>query len=213
MRILAALAVALCVAAALADGPPRPQGRSGRGAADGGTARVRTPGPYLLGTDPPGKLRPQRAEADAGTPVPRIAASEEVQRELQQLRGRVEALEQGRAQLQQQSQQLGEVMRQLQVLRAQLAEGEQKQAAAQKREQAQREQRESGVSALRQAQAALAGGDSAVEDQLALAQATFPPQAQRDIDGARTALRNRDLSAARAWLDSAIAHAQQGQER
>ena len=210
MRIFTSLAVALSVAAALADAP-RTQGRSGRGQADGGTSRVRTPGPFLLGTDPPGKLRPQRAEADAGTPVPRIAASDEVQRELQQLRARVEALEQGRTQLQQQSQQLGDLTRQVQALRAQLAEGEQRKAAAQEQAQAQREQRESGVSALQQVQAALAGGDSAVEDQLARAQATFPPQAQRDIDYARTALRNRDLSAARAWLSSAVQHAQQGQ--
>ena len=211
MRIFASLAVVLAVAAALAQGAPGPQGRSGRGPADGGTSRVRTPGPIFLGTDPPGKLRPQRAESDGGTPVPRIAASDEVQRELQQLRGRVEALERERGQIQQQSQQLAEVVRQLQELRGQLAAGEQRKAAAQQQEQAQREQRESGITALQQAQAALAGGDSAVEDQLAQAQASFPPQAQRDLDTARTALRNRDLSAARAFLSAAIHHAQQGQ--
>ena len=211
MRILLSLAVSLGVAAALAQGRPRPQDRSGRGQADGGTSRVRTQGPLFLGTDPPGKLRPQRAEPDGGTLVPRIAVPDEVQRELQQLRGRVEALERDRAQLQQQSQQLGEVMQLLQDLRGKIAEGEQRKAAAQQQERAQRVQRESGVSALQQAQAALAGGDSAVEEQLALAQASFPPRAQYDIEAARTALRNRDLSAARAYLSSAIQHAQQGQ--
>ena len=209
MRIFAALGLA--VAAALAQGATGPQARSGRGAADGGTSRVRTPGPIFLGTDPPGKLRPQRDGADGGTAVQRIAASDEVQRELQQLRARVAALEQERGQIEQQAQQLAEVARQLQELRGQIAEGEQRKAAAQRQERAQLEQRNAGLSALQQAQVALAGGDAAVEDQLAQAQASFPPQAQRDIEAARAALRNRDLSAARAYLGAAAQHAQQGQ--
>lgn len=211
MRIFASLAAALSVAAAFNQKDTRPQGRSGHGTADGGVSRVRTPGPIFLGTDPPGKLRPQRAESDGGTPVPRIAAPDDVQRELQQLRTRVDALERERGQLQQQSQQLGEVMRQVEDLRRQLAEGEQRKQTALQKERAQQEQRQSGLSALRQAQAALAGGDSAVEDQLAQAQASLPPQAQDDLEAARTALRNRDLSAARAWLSAAIQHGQQGQ--
>ena len=211
MRIFATLIAALAVAASFAPSTRRPQGRSGRGTADGGLPPVRTPGPILLGTDPPGKLRPQRSEPDAGTPVPRIAASDDVQRELQQLRARVDALEQERGQLQEQSRQLGEVVRQLQQVRAQLAEGEQRKEAALQQERAQRQERETGVSALQQAQAALSGGDSRVEDQLSQAAASLPPQSQRDIEAARTALRNRDLSAARAYLSTAIVHAQQGQ--
>ena len=209
MRIFATLIAALSVAASFAPGTRRPQGRSGRGTADGGLPPVRTPGPILLGTDPPGKLRPQRPEPDGGTPVPRIAAPDDVQRELQQLRARVDALEQQRGQLQEQSRQLGEVMRQLQQVRAQLNEGEQRKQAAQQQERQQGEQRASGVSALQQAQMALAGGDSQVEDQLSQASASLPAQAQRDIEAARTALRNRDLSAARAYLSAAILHAQQ----
>ena len=211
MRIFASLVAALSVAAAFAQKSTRPQGRSGRGAPDGGVSRVRTPGPIFLGTDPPGKLRSQRAESDGGAPVPRIAAPDDVQRELQQLRLRVDALERERGQLQQQSQQLGEVMRQLQDLRRQLAEGEQRKQSALQQERAQQEQRESSLGALQRAQAALASGDSAVEDQLTQAQASLPPLAQRDLEAARTALRNRDLSAARAYIGAAMQHAQQGQ--
>lgn len=210
MRIRAALAVALVVAAALAQGAPRPQGRKRRAPADGGTSRVRTQGPIFLGTDPPGKLRPQRADADGGTQA-RVAAPDDVQRELKQLRTRVEALEQERGQLQEQSQQLGEVVRQLQELRGQMAEGERRKQAAQQQERAQREEREVGVGALQQAQSALAVGDTAIEDQLAQAEASFPPQAQRDIEAARAALRNRDLTSVRAYLDTAVQHARQGQ--
>jgi hypothetical protein len=56
----------------------------------------------------------------------------------------------------------------------------------------------------------LAGGNASIDDQLAQARGAFPPQAQRDIDAARTALQNRDLSAARAYLSAAISDAQQG---
>jgi hypothetical protein len=210
MRIFAAAALALSVAAALAQGA-RPQGRPARGTADGGSPRVRTPGPILLGTDPPGKLRRAVSPADAGAPVQRIAAPEDVQRELQQLKARVDALERERAQLQlQQSQQLEEVVRQLRELRGQIAGiDQQRQTAAQQKE-AQYEQLQAGVSALQQAQDMLAVGDYAVDGQLGQAQAAFPPQAQRDVEAARMALQNRDLSAARAYLAAAIIHAQQG---
>jgi len=211
MRIFASLLAALSVTAALAQKGTRPQGRSGRGTPDGGVSRVRTPGPIFLGTDPPGKLRPQHAETDGGTPVPRIAAPDDVQRELQQLRLRVDALERERGQLQQQSQQLGEVMLQLQDLRRQLADGEERKQSALQQERAQQEQRESSLGALQRAQAALASGDSAVEDQLTQAQASMPPLAQRDLEAARTALRNRDLSAARGYIGAAMQHARQGQ--
>ena len=210
MRTAAGVSISLLVTAALAQ-TASPQGRARASAADAGSKRARTPGPILLGTDPPGKLRPYGAAADAGTPLPRIAAPDDVQRELQQLRGRVEALEQERGQLQQQSQQLQEVMRQLQQVRTQLSEREQRTQAAEERRRTQREEGEAGLSALREAQARLASGDSAVEEQLAQAQAAFPPLAQRDLEAARMALRNRDLSAARAYLGAAMLHAQQGQ--
>jgi TolA-binding protein len=210
MRIFAAAALALSVAAALAQGTSS-RGRPAHGAADGGPPRVRTPGPILLGTDPPGKLRRATAPSDAGAPVPHIAPPEDVQREMQQLKARVDALERERTQLaQQQSQQLEEVVRQLRDLRAQIADGEQRRQTAAQQKETQYEQLQAGVSALQQAQDMLAGGDYSVEGQLGQALAAFPPQAQRDVETARIALRNRDLSAARAYLSAAIAHAQQG---
>jgi chromosome segregation ATPase len=163
----------------------------------------------LLGTDPPGRLR-AFGSSDGGVIAQSDAGADDLRREVAQLRARISALEQDRGQLQQQSQQLGEVVRQLQELRGQLADGESRRQAEGQREQAHREEVQTGVTALQQAQAMLAGGDASVDAQLTQAQAAFPPQAQKDIAAARGALQNRDLSAARAYLSSAIAHAQQG---
>ncbi len=91
-----------------------------------------------------------------------------------------------------------------------MADAESRRQSADQQQTAGRQAMQSGVSALQQAQALLAGGNSSIDDQLAQAEASFPPQAQRDIQYAREALRNRDLSAARAFLSSAIADAQQG---
>lgn len=213
MRIAAALAVALAIAFAVmqrdASGPQGegPQGRAPRMAADAGVPRRRPAGPVLLGTDPPGKLRPS-PPSDAG--VAGIdAGPTAVEREVQQLRARVDALERERGQVQQQSQQLDEVVRQLQQLRTQIADSEAQKKAADQQQAARREQVQSGVNALYQAQSMLASGNSAVDDQLAQAQAGFPPQAQRDLAAARAALQNHDLSAARAYVSAAIADAQQ----
>jgi hypothetical protein len=207
MRIAAALSLAVGIAAALSQ---HSQGRRASGPADGGSPRSKRDAgqkPILLGTDPPGRLRPWPdagpvAQVDAGVPA--------VERELSALRLRVDALERERAQLQQQSQQLSQVVQELQDLRAQLAQGEQRKEADAQQQAARRDALQAGISSLQQAQYALAGGDSAVDDQLAQAQGSFPPQAQKDIEAARTALRNRDLSQARAYLSAAIADAQQG---
>lgn len=186
-----------------------PQARSRRGGADAGPSRTRAQGPVLLGTDPPGRLRP--TPADAGVTAPQDAGPTTEQRELQQLRARVDALEQQRFQQQdQQARQLDEVVRQLRELRGQIADGEQRRKAAEDRQEQYRAEVYAGVNALYQAEAMLAGGNSAVDDQLAQAQAAFPPQAQREVQAARSALRNRDLSAARTLLYAAIADAQQG---
>src|SRR5258708_20344405 len=180
MRTVAAAALALSGAAALAQGAGR-QSRAAHGAADGGPPRVRPPGPILLGTDPPGKLRRALSPSDAGDAVPRIAAPEDVQREMQQLKARVDTLERERAQLQQQqSQQLEEVVRQLRELRGQIADGEQQRQTAAQQRQAQDEQLQAGVSGLQQAQDRLGGGDNAGGGQLAQAEAAFPPPADAD---------------------------------
>ena len=101
-------------------------------------------------------------------------------------------------------------MKQLQDVKSQIADAESRRQAAEQQQAARREQLQAGVSALYQAQSMLAGGNSSIDDQLSQAQGAFPPQAQRDIDYARTALQNRDLAAARSYLNAAIADAQQG---
>lgn len=199
MRVLAATALGLTASLLLGQAPGGR--RPARGRADGGT------GPILLGTDPPGKLRPF---GDAGPVAQADAGLDPVRAELVQLRARVDALERERGQSQLQTQQLMEITRQLQDLRTQLADTDARRQATEQQQAFQREQLEAGVSALFQAQSQLAAGNSSIEEQLAQAQGSFPPQAQRDIEYARTALRNNDLAVARAYLNAAIADAQQG---
>ena len=181
---------------------PRPPPRGSRGRADAG--------PVLLGTDPPGRLRPDPTTADAGTTAQRDGGLDDLHRELQQLRTRLEALEQERAQAQQNAQQLQQLVQEVQQLRRQIADAEaQRQAAEQERE-GRRASVQSAVDALYTAQQRLAGGNSSIEAELDKAQSTFTGQAQRDIEAARAALRSRDLSAARALLSAAISDAQAG---
>jgi TolA-binding protein len=181
-----------------------PSTRTTRGRADAGER------PIFLGTDPPGRLRPTPA-TDAGTAAaPRDAGPDEVHRDLQQLRARLEALEQERAQNQQTAQQLQQLTQEVQLLRQQIADAEAQRAAAEQQRAANRASVQSAVDALYGAQERLAGGNSAIEAALDQAQSTLTGQAQRDIVAARAALRNRDLSAARALLSAAISNAQAG---
>src|SRR3954467_12353538 len=89
MRIAAALTIALGVAAALAQTGGR-QARTSRGAAGAGANRTRKDGPVYLGTDPPGRLRPE--PADAGVAHVVDAGPSPLQLEVQQLRARGDAL-------------------------------------------------------------------------------------------------------------------------
>ena len=183
-------------------GQARPPSRAPRGRADAG--------PVLLGTDPPGRLRPTPPSPDAGTTAQHDGGVDDVHRELQQLRARLEALEQERAQAQQNAQQLQQLVQEVQQLRQRIADAEaQRQAAEQERE-TRRASVQSAVDALYTAQQRLAGGNGSIETELEQAQSAFTGQAQRDIEAARAALRNRDLSAARALLSAAISDAQAG---
>ena len=166
-------------------------------------------GPVRLGPDPPGKLRPS-APSDGGTIAQVDAGPTPTEIELQQLRSRVDALERERAVLEEQTQQLSRITQQLQQLRAQLADAEAARQDEARQQSARREQLQGGVNALYAAQNMLAGGNFSVEDQLSQAQGSFPPQAQRDIEAARAAIQNRDLSQARTYLNAAISDAQQG---
>jgi predicted component of type VI protein secretion system len=203
VRLLAAIPTVL-IAALLAQSSRTPS-RPARGRADAGDR------PILLGTDPPGRLRPDSA-ADGG-----IAATQRdggsdlaLQREIQQLRARVDSLEQERAQTQHNARQLEQVVQELQQLRQQVADAEAQRQAAEEQQRAQRASTQAAVDSLYSAQQRLAGGDSAIEAQLDQAQSTFSGQAQRDIQAARNALRNRDLATARALLNAAISDAQSG---
>lgn len=199
MRLLGLLPPVL-LAFLLGQARPPPRGQRGRTDA----------GPVLLGTDPPGRLRPNPPTADAGTTAQRDGGIDDLHRELQQLRTRLEALEQERAQAQQNAQQLQQLVQEVQQLRQQIADAEAQRQAAEEEREDRRASVQSGVDALYVAQQRLAGGNSSIEAELDKAQSSFTGQAQRDIEAARAALRNRDLSAARALLSAAISDAQAG---
>ena len=187
-----------------------PAARPKRGRADAGARADAGERPLLLGTDPPGRLRPTPAPPDGGASVERDAGPDDVQRELQQLRARLDALEQERAHAQQVSQQLQQLTLEVQQIRQQIADAE----ARRQLEEQQREEREgvvqSGLDAVYGAQQRLAAGDWSIEAELSRAQAAFTGQAQRDVEAARMAVQNRDLARARALLNAAILHAQAG---
>jgi len=187
-----------------------PAARPKRGRADAGARADAGERPLLLGTDPPGRLRPTPAPPDGGASVERDAGPDDVQRELQQLRARLDALEQERAHAQQVSQQLQQLTLEVQQIRQQIADAE----ARRQLEEQQREEREgvvqSGLDAVYGAQQRLAAGDWSIEAELSRAQAAFTGQAQRDVEAARMAVQNRDLARARALLSAAILHAQAG---
>jgi chromosome segregation ATPase len=191
---------ALLLAVLLGQG--RAPSRAPRGQADGG--------PILLGTDPPGRLRPAPPEAaDAGTAA-RDAGPDEVHRELQALRTRLDALEQELAQSRQTSQQLEQLTSEVQQLRQQVADAEAQRLAAEEQRQSQRAALQSAVDALYTAQQRLQAGNASIDAELDQAQAAFTGQAQRQVQAARTALRNSDLTGARALLSAAISAAQAG---
>jgi uncharacterized membrane-anchored protein YhcB (DUF1043 family) len=199
------LGIAPSLVLALLVAQTRSSSRPARDRADAGDR------PILLGTDPPGRLRPSPA-TDGGTanPAPPDAGPDEVHRDLQLLRARLETLEQERAQHQRTAQQLQQLTQEVQLLRQQIADAEAQRLAAEQQREANRAAVQSAVEVLYSAQEQLAGGNSAIEGALDRAQATFTGQAQRDVVAARAALRNRDLSAARALLSAAISDAQSG---
>ena len=69
--------------------------------------------------------------------------------------------------------------------------------------------RERNEAALALAAERLMAGDASVEAELDQAAAAFSGPARRDVEAARRALQNRDLSQARAYLGAAISDAAQ----
>src|SRR2546426_358018 len=118
-----------------------PAARPKRGRADAGARADAGERPLLLGTDPPGRLRPTQPPPDGGASVERDAGPDDVHRELQQLRARLDALEQERAHAQQVSQQLQQLTQEVQQIRQQIADAE----ARRQLEEKQREERQGPV--------------------------------------------------------------------
>jgi hypothetical protein len=198
---LLGIAPALLFAALLAQAPA--SSRPARGKADAGQK------PILLGTDPPGKLR--HASADAGADAgPADAGPDEVHRELQTLRARIEVLEQERAQSQMTAQQLQQLTLEVQQIRQQLADAQARRVADEQQRQAQEDAVQSGVDTLVAAQQRLVSGDASIDAELDRAQASFSGQALQDVQAAREALRNKDLAQARRLLSAAIDDARAG---
>ncbi len=163
----------------------------------------------MIGTDPPGRLRP--SPADGGVSAQADAGVESAtQRQIAELRARVDVLEQMLAQTQRQSQELQQIAAELRQLRAQVAEAEARRQAEEQAQAARRQQIQATVDALGRAQYALAGGNDDIAAALDQAQAVLEGQAQRDLQAARAALQNRDLAQARAYLSAAISDALQG---
>jgi TolA-binding protein len=198
----------LMIAFVMAQAGPAP--RSKRGRADAGARRDAGEGPLLLGTDPPGRLRPTSPPPDGGASADRDAGPDDVHRELQQLRARLDALEQERAQAQQVSQQLQQLSQEVQHVRQQIADAEGRRQLEEQQREERLAQVQSGLDSLYVAQQRLAAGDPSIDSELARAQAAFTGQAQRDVEAARVAVQNRDLARARAMLSAAIFHAQVG---
>ena len=187
-----------------------PAARPKRGRADAGARVDAGERPLLLGTDPPGRLRPTQPPPDGGASVERDAGPDDVHRELQQLRARLDALEQERAQAQQVSQQLQQLSQEVQHVRQQIADAEGRRQLEEQQREERLAQVQSGLDSLYVAQQRLAAGDPSIDSELARAQAAFTGQAQRDVEAARVAVQNRDLARARAMLSAAIFHAQVG---
>jgi TolA-binding protein len=208
MRLLAAL-LSLSVALLLAQTSSGARKRA-RARADAGTDG----GPLYLGPDRPGQLKPDPPARDGGPRVPAVDAVPDggslAQLQMQELRLRISLLEQQLAASQQQVQQMQTLNEQLQALRGQMATAETNRQQQQDAQAAQQQAVQSAVANLGYAQQKLSLGDSSIEGVLDQAQSSFSGQAQRDVQAAREALRNGDLSQCRALLNAAISDAQAG---
>jgi len=175
--------------------------RRARGRADAG------PKPILLGTDPPGRLRPS-PPSDGGV-AQQDAGPDEVHRQLQALQARIDALERDRAQGQQQAELLQQLVGEMRDLRTQIADADGRRRATEQDRAARQAQVQSAVSGLQNAQYRLMSGDGSVDAELDQAASAFSGPARRDVEAARRALQNRDLARARAYLSAAISDAAQ----
>jgi TolA-binding protein len=186
----------------------RSPARSSRGRADAG--RDAGDRPVLLGTDPPGRLRPASA-TDGGIDGGADAGPDELRRELQQLRTRLDVLEQERLRVTQQTaEQLQQLSAEVQQIRQQLADAQARREGEDQQREAQRLGVQVGTQAIAAAQQRLAGGDYGVEADLDRAETSLTGRARQDIQAARDALRNRDLVRARQLHSGGVLDARGG---
>jgi hypothetical protein len=194
-----------------------------RGRADAGLSSFPSPddgGPLLLGPDTPGRIKVEPPARDGGLPDGSTVAPPDgggsrssQQAQIEELRGRISVLEQQATAAQQQAQEMRAMNEQLQALRQQLADADARRQQEQADEQRHRQAVQSAMSSLAGVQQQLLYGnssDASVDQALDQAQSTFTGQAQRDVQAARMALRNNDVSAARAYLSTAMQDAQAG---
>ena len=120
MRSVAAIAAGSLAALLLSQAGSGAPARKARGKADAGTV--------LLGTDPPGRLRPLPPAADGGV-AQQDAGPDEVRRQLQALQWRIDALERERAQNQQQAELLQQLVTEMRDLKSQIAGADARQKA------------------------------------------------------------------------------------
>jgi len=163
--------------------------------------------------DKPGSLHnwreAQKDGPDAGAREPSLSV-QQLQREVADLRARTGLLEQQIAVNQQQTEVLQQMSQQLADLRRQMAGAEDRRDEAQQKGARQKQVSEEAIAGLVSAQKVLAGGNYDVSEALDAAELALTPQAQRDLGAARYAIQNRDLSAARNYLQAAISDAQAG---
>ena len=136
----------------------------------------------------------------------------ELRRDVSTLKTRTQALERDSQRARDQDQLLQRLSDQVQSLRQELAQDKaQDKAQKQAREDeqaARRDETQQAMTGLAQVQNAMAGGSADVDRALVSLRSSLPPAAQRDVDAAREALRNRDLAAARALVAQAMMDAQ-----
>lgn len=146
---------------------------------------------------------PEATPVDAG--VDELA---KLRDEVPTLRDQVARLERQVASLENQSTAQADVAAQLQALRAQLATAVAEQQAVQQQTAQQAKDVDDAVSGLISLDAKLAIGDVAVDDTLNRAQPLLKAHARSNLDAMRSSIANKDLSAARVYLQQAILDAQ-----
>jgi hypothetical protein len=156
--------------------------------------------------DPPDRLTID-PQPDGGQTTPADAGTNQ-RAQQDELRRRIDLLEQQLAASRDQTAELQQMNEQLAALRQQLAESEQAREEAQRQAQLQKVEARQATSTLYRVQQTLAAGNGNVLDALSSVEPSLPAPAQREVQAARAALAGGDLFQARVHVAAAIAAAQ-----